>query len=80
MHTHMRETEPKEEEWLKEGEEALKKRERIEDTRGLEKCKKMCYIILLHAVDSTLCVVISINMYRILKFYAIVFSNSLFTK
>jgi hypothetical protein len=36
----MRETKLKEEEWLKEGEEALKKRERIEDTRGLEKCKK----------------------------------------
>jgi hypothetical protein len=37
---------------------------RTEDTRGTieEAQKEMCYIILLHTVDSTLCVVISINM------------------
>jgi hypothetical protein len=86
MHTHIRETELKEEEKeeeLKQCEESLKKQEeelRIWEEQ-LEKRKKICYIILLHAVGSTLCVVISINMccipiyfmYCILNFYAIVF-------
>jgi hypothetical protein len=63
---------------------------RIEDTRGIirKAQKETCYIISLHAVGSTLCVIISINMYyiliyfiyHILNFYIIIFSNSLSTK
>jgi hypothetical protein len=91
MHVHMREIElKKDDEELKQCKEALKKQEnelRIWGTIG-ETQKETCYIILLHAVGSTLCVVISINMcyilvyfmYRTLNFYAIAFSNSLSTK
>jgi hypothetical protein len=92
MHTHMREIELKEEEELKQC-EALKKWRGgggVEDTGGTigEAQKEMCYIISLHTVGSTLCVVISINMccipiyfmYCILIFYAIIFSNSLSAK
>jgi translation initiation factor 1 (eIF-1/SUI1) len=65
MHTHMRETKLKvEEEEFKQLEEALKKREeklRIREEQ-FENGKKMCYIISMHAVGSTLCIVISINI------------------
>jgi hypothetical protein len=60
----MTEIELKEEEELKQNEEALKKWEgelRIREEQ-LEKRKKMCYIISLYTVGSTLCVVISINI------------------
>jgi hypothetical protein len=91
IHTYMRETEVKEEEELKQHKESLKKeRGRIEYMEGIigEAQKETCYIILLHTVGSTLCVVISINicyipiyfLYHILNFYIIIFLNSLSTK
>jgi hypothetical protein len=65
MHINMRETKLKEEEVLKQREEALKTGGRIDDMRGIirETQKEMCYIISLHAVSSTLCVIISFNLF-----------------
>jgi hypothetical protein len=65
IYTHMRENELKEEEEeLKQREKTLKKGGRINDTGGIigEAQKEICYIISLHIVGSTLCVVISINI------------------
>jgi hypothetical protein len=70
MNTHMRENklkeeeEEEEEEEIKQREEAFKKWEdelRIWK-KQLEKRKKICCIISLHAVGSTFCVIILINM------------------
>jgi hypothetical protein len=73
MHTHMIEIELKEEEEVKQHEEALKKwKEELRNTGGTieEAQKEMCYVILLHAVGSTLCVIIPISMcYNFNLFY-----------
>jgi hypothetical protein len=61
---------------------------RIHEEQLEKRKKEICYIILLHALGTTLCVIILINMccisiyfmYHILNFYAIVFLNLLFTK
>jgi hypothetical protein len=89
MHTHIRETELKEEE-LKQHEETITKRDeelRIQEEQ-MEKCKKICYVISLHAVGSRLCVVILIsiccnfNLFYVsyFNFLCNFFSNSLSTQ